>query len=199
MKILMLCIFIFSSFSLHADERKILIIGDSVTEGYGVPKTLAYPTLVEKELKKKDKRIKVVNAGSSGSTSASAFARLKWHLKVKPEILILALGGNDGLRGIQPEATKKNLKKAIELAKSQNVKVILAGMQMPFNYGPDYRKKFAAVYRELTKEHDLTLIPFLLKGVGGVKKLNLADGIHPNEKGHEIVAKNVLEILRKVL
>jgi acyl-CoA thioesterase-1 len=191
-------LFLFLSFTsfAQANIHKILIIGDSLTEGYGVAKKDAYPSLLEKILNQKENKFKVINAGSSGSTSASAFSRLRWHIKSKPQTLILALGANDGLRGIKPESTKKNLQRAITMAKDKGVTVILAGMQMPYNYGEDYRKKYAMVFKSLVKENKIAFIPFLLKDVGGRKELNLADGIHPNEKGHKIIAANVAKELK---
>ena len=141
----------------------------------------------------------MINAGSSGSTSASAFSRMRWHLKGKPKIVILALGANDGLRGTKVDATKANLGKAIDLALKANCTVYLAGMKLPMNYGEKYRKDFEAVFKALVKEKKIKEIPFLLKGVGGRPKLNLADGIHPNEKGHEIIAQTVYEVIKKDL
>jgi acyl-CoA thioesterase-1 len=190
---------------LEDSPVRILILGDSLTEGYGVSKKDAFPAILENLLNKNSskkanaKKFKVVAAGSSGSTSASAVKRLKWHLKAKPSLLILALGGNDGLRGLKPKATQDNLDKAIDFAKSKNIKVILAGMKIPTNYGKDYRKDFEKTYTELVKKHNLEFIPFLLKDVGGVKKLNLADGIHPNEEGHKIIAKTLYQKLKETL
>ncbi|OIQ20946.1 MAG: arylesterase [Bacteriovorax sp. MedPE-SWde] len=180
-------------------ETRLLIIGDSLTEGYGVAKKDSYPSLLETELKKKRSDIRVINAGSSGSTSAGAFSRLRWHLKSKPKILILALGANDGLRGISPTSTKENLQKAITLAKKNKIIIYLAGMKMPYNYGKDYQKRFENIFSELISFNKIKSIPFLLKDVGGRKHLNLADGIHPNEKGHSIIAKNVASIIEKDL
>ena len=182
---------------------KILIIGDSLTEGYGVKKSDAYPyqaeMLLKKQTKKQYKEIKIINAGSSGSTTASALSRLKWHIRSKPDILILALGGNDGLRGFKPEATRENLHKTILLAKNHKIKVILAGMKLPLNYGEPYRQQFEAVFTDLVKKHKIGFIPFLLEGVGGEKILNLPDGIHPNEKGHKIIAKTIVKFLKEFL
>lgn len=181
--------------------KRILILGDSLTEGYGVSKDEAFPALVEQKLNKNKnkKAFDLVAAGSSGSTSASALKRLKWHLKKPTDLLVIALGGNDGLRGIEPEATQANLDKAIVFAQSKNVKVVLAGMKIPMNYGADYRNKFEKTYTELSKKHKIKLIPFLLEGVGGVKSLNLPDGIHPNEKGHKIIAETVYKSLEGLL
>jgi len=203
--LLVFCLFNFL-FSAYASDSKdslsrILILGDSLTEGYGVSKKDAFPALLEELLNKKSekRRFKVVAAGSSGSTTASAFKRLKWHLKKKPKLLILALGGNDGLRGVKPKATKANLDKAITFAKSKNIKVLLAGMKIPTNYGEDYRKAYEKTFVDLAKKHDVSLVPFLLKNVGGVKELNLPDGIHPNEKGHIVVSKTLFKYVEDFL
>lgn len=177
-------------------DKRILIVGDSLTAGYGVSKEAAYPAQLEELLKKDHPDVKVIGAGSSGSTSASAISRLKWHLKAKPTHLILALGANDGLRGVKLESTKKNLSEAIDMAKDKKIKVYLAGMLLPTNYGEKYRSKFKSLFAELAKEKKVEFIPFLLKGVGGQPELNLADGIHPNEKGHKIVAKTVFDALK---
>lgn len=188
-----------NSIAKDSAPKKILILGDSLTEGYGVEKSKAFPAIFESLLKKNNLNYKVLAAGTSGSTSASALKRLKWHLKAKPEVLILALGGNDGLRGIEPKATKSNLSSAIALAKKKGLKVFLAGMKTPTNYGKEYRDKFEKTYTELSSEHEIYLIPFLLKGVATVKELNLADGIHPNEEGHKAVAKTLYENLNERL
>ncbi|MGK0290276.1 MAG: acyl-CoA thioesterase-1 [bacterium] len=179
---------------------KVLFLGDSLTEGYGVEKSQSYPSLVYQKLKERGyTHVKVINAGISGSTTASAPHRIRWYLRGKPNILILALGGNDGLRGISPESMKKNLTKTIKLAQSQGIKVVLAGMQIPPNYGPDYTKKFKKVFPDLAKQYSTSLIPFLLEGVAGDPNLNLPDGIHPNQKGHQILAKTVLKNLLPLL
>jgi acyl-CoA thioesterase-1 len=191
---------LFLSFTGSAkDKRKIVFIGDSLTEGYGVTKKYAFPSLVEAELKKIDPSYQVLNAGISGSTSASALSRVKWFVKVRPEVIILALGANDGLRGISPESTYDNLKKAIVHAQKKRIKVILGGMYVPKNYGPEYTKKFRNTFIKLKNELKLPFIPFMLEGVGGVPELNIEDGIHPNKKGHEIISKTVLKYLRPEL
>ena len=179
---------------------KIVILGDSLTEGYGVDKTEAFPYLVQQELQKKGfPGVEVINAGVSGSTSASAVSRLRWFLRVKPDILILALGGNDGLRGLSPQQMKNNLVETIELALKNKLTVILAGMQMPPNYGPEYTEAFKKVYPELAEHYQISLIPFLLEGVGGNPQMNQIDGIHPNEKGHQKIAQIVTHHLIPIL
>lgn len=181
-------------------EKTILFLGDSLTEGYGVPKKKSYPVLTQKELKEKyGTSVKILNGSISGSTTASASSRLKWFLKAKPDILFLALGANDGLRGVKVEESKKNLGKVIAMAKEKGLKVIIAGMMVPPNYGPDYGKKFKAMYPALAKEHNITLLPFILEGVAGEKKYNQEDGIHPNESGHEKMASLVAKFLHPLL
>lgn len=202
--ILFLLSLLISSNTATAESKealKILFLGDSLTEGYGVAKDEAYPRQAELLLQKKfpGRSIQAINAGSSGSTSASAKSRLQWHLKSKPNILLLALGANDGLRGFSVAATEKNLQETIQLAQDNSIKVIIAGMQLPTNYGEKYRKDFAKIFPTLAKKHHTILIPFLLEGVGGNPKLNLADGIHPNEAGHKIIAETVIPYISKAL
>jgi len=182
--------------SLLRADTTILMLGDSLTEGTGVKKNQAYPYLVEQKLKAKGlSLIKVINAGVSGSTSASALSRLKWHLRSTPDILLLALGANDGLRGLSTVQMKRNLAKTIELALSKGVRVVLAGMKMPPNYGVEYTREFEKVFYQLAKESDVVFIPFLLEGVAGDPKLNFPDGLHPNEQGHKIIAASVCKTL----
>ncbi len=172
-------------------KTRVVILGDSLTEGYGVAREQAYPALVQKSLTAAGKDVEIINGGSSGSTSASAPSRMKWYLKSKPQIVVLALGANDALRGFSLAGTEKNLGEAIDLAKKNGVKVLLAGIKVPTNFGKKYDDELDRIYASLSKKFSVPLLPFLLEGVGGVPKNNLADGIHPNEKGHEIVAKLV--------
>jgi acyl-CoA thioesterase-1 len=185
--------------SLLRAETTVLMLGDSLTEGTGLRKNQAYPYLVEQKLRAQGfSSIKVINAGVSGSTSASALSRLKWHLRSTPEILLLALGANDGLRGLSTVQMKRNLAKTIELALSKGVRVVLAGMKMPPNYGAEYTREFEKVFYQLAKEYDVVFIPFLLEGVAGDPKLNFPDGLHPNERGHQIIAELVYKTLVKL-
>jgi acyl-CoA thioesterase-1 len=178
----------------------ILCLGDSLTEGYGVEPEQAFPSLVEARLRANGHPgARVINAGISGSTSASAASRLRWQLRSQPDVLVLALGANDGLRGLDLAATRKNLDAAIALAQQAGVRVVLAGMKLPPNYGPAYTRDFEALYPELAKARGVALIPFLLEGVAARPELNLADGIHPNARGHERVAGNVLAVLQGLL
>lgn len=182
-----------------ATVTQLVALGDSLTEGYGIEKEKAYPALVEKKLLDKGYKIKIFNAGISGSTTASAPSRLKWLLKSKPNIIFIALGANDGLRGIAIETTKQNLKDAIQIAKKANIKVWLAGMKLPPNYGASYTSKFEATFQEIAKEEDIPLLPFLLEGVAGHAELNQPDGIHPNEKGHQKLADFLFSFFQQQL
>ena len=149
-------------------DTKILFLGDSITAGYGVDKPQCYPALIEKRLTQSGiTDIKLINAGISGSTSASALSRLKWYKRAKPDVLFLALGGNDGLRGLPIKQLKKNLSQTIQLALDDGIQVILAGMIMPPNYGQAYTNDFKNVFIQLAVEYPITFMPFLLKDVAG--------------------------------
>lgn len=184
-------------------QRKLVILGDSLTEGLGVSQSSAFPAIVQKKIDEKKLNWKVISAGSSGSTSASGPGRIKWIInpknKERPDLILVLLGSNDGLRGLKPEDTKKNLKRTIELAEKENIKVVLGQMQMPPNYGKDYTEKFAKIFSDISKENKIPLASFLLEGVAGDPKLNLPDGIHPNEKGHIKVAENIFRAMEPYL
>jgi acyl-CoA thioesterase-1 len=183
----------------RADERVVVCLGDSLTEGYGLAPEQSYPSLVERMLREHGHAVRVVNAGVSGSTSASAASRLRWQLRSKPDVVLIALGANDGLRGVDVAATRANLSAAIDLAKQSGARVLLAGMKMPPNYGAKYTAKFEAVFPALAKEHGVALLPFLLEGVAARPELNQPDGIHPNARGTEIVARTVFAALEPLL
>lgn len=179
----------------------LVIVGDSLTEGYGVTRDKSYPALLEKKLNAAggSKKWKVINAGISGSTSASGMSRLKWQMKSKPDVILIALGANDGLRGTKPEVTEKNIAEMIEATQKEKIPVILAAMQMPPNYGPGFTKRYAEIFPALAKKYKVPMIPFMLDKVAGDPKLNLADGIHPNEKGYEIVAETFYNSIKGIL
>ena len=179
---------------------RILILGDSLTEGYGVSAQQAFPSLLEKKLNDefssdKNSSYEIINAGISGSTSSGGVSRIEWLLKSKPDFLILALGGNDGLRGVPVEETKNNLEKIILAAKSKDIPTLLAGMKMPPNYGIEYTREFSKLFEDLANQEDVPLIPFLLEGVGGNPAMNLPDRIHPNPAGHQKIAQTVYQNL----
>ncbi|MCX6117899.1 MAG: arylesterase [Proteobacteria bacterium] len=179
----------------------ILCLGDSLTEGYGLKPEEAWPSLLEASLKKNIPSVKVINAGISGATTASGPSRIKWHLKTlekQPiDILILSLGANDALRGLDVKDSAKNLVTTIELAQEKKIKVFLTDIKAPPSLGAEFTKKFEAIYPQIAKTKKVTLIPFFLEGVAGNPKLNLPDGIHPNSEGQKIVHKNVENFLCK--
>jgi acyl-CoA thioesterase-1 len=180
--------------------HRVLILGDSLTEGYGVAKDDAFPSILQDELKNDGHpQTQIINAGISGSTSSSGPSRFKWSLRSKPDILVLALGGNDGLRGLKPDEMKKNLKAVIELAKQNGVRVLLLGMKAPPNLGRAYTHSFEKVFTELSKEEKVPLMPFMLDGIAGDPSLNQSDGIHPNEKGHKRLAHDIKKFLEPLL
>lgn len=182
--------------SVAFSETKVLFLGDSLTEGYGVKKENAYPQILENELKGK---IISINGGVSGSTTASGLSRLRWQLRAKPKVVVLALGANDGLRGVPVKTSKDNLQKIIDMALEKKLIVVLTGMFLPQNYGDEYRKNFEKMFLVLAKANDVIFMPFLLKDVARVKELNIDDGIHPNEEGHKLMAKNLKPFIEKAL
>jgi acyl-CoA thioesterase-1 len=175
-----------------------VILGDSLTAGLGLPSEASYPALVQERLNSQGMNYEVVNAGVSGDTSAGGLSRLDWALQGDVRILVVALGGNDGLRGLPADALKRNLAEIIERARARHIRVILAGMEAPPNYGRDYFVSFHKVYPALAEQYHVPLVPFLLQGVGGIADLNQADGIHPNAAGARILAENVWAVLKPV-
>lgn len=198
-KLIFFSLFLLSLSTFADSKKRILILGDSLTAGYGIAQKDAFPKQMEILLQKKHPNIEVINAGSSGSTTASGPGRMQWHLKAKPDILILALGANDGLRGLPVKDAQDNLQKVIDIAKQNGIKVIIAGMKIPMNYGEDYRQSFEKIFVDLASKNKIPSIPFLLKDVASIQDLNQADGIHPNEEGHKIMAKTVAEVVEKDL
>lgn len=182
-------------------KKVMLFFGNSLTAGYGVDPDDAFPYLIQKRLDSLSMPYRVINAGLSGETTAGGVNRIEWVLREPVEIMILELGGNDGLRGIDPEETKSNLQEIINIAQTKypDMKIIIAGMESPPNMGEQYTGAFRSVFQDLARENQLPLIPFLLAGVGGEPELNLDDGIHPNEQGHRLVADNVWGVLEPYL
>jgi len=181
-------------------ETTILLLGDSLTAGYGVQPQEAFPALLTSLLSASGYNdLKLINAGISGSTTASALSRLKWYQRVKPDILFLALGANDGLRGLSIAAMEAHLDETIKTALSSGMTIILAGMEIPPNYGTEYTQKFKKVFPALATKYSLVFMPFLLTDVAGLSQYNQVDGIHPNKAGHIIVAANVLPYIMNAL
>ena len=181
--------------------RAVLFLGDSITAGYGLDITQAYPALIQEKIDAKNWPFKVVNAGQSGDTTAGGLNRIDWLLRSRIDVLFLELGANDGLRGLPAENVQKNLQAIIDRVKTKypEVKIVIAGMKVPPNMGRSYSDQFQSIFVSLAKKNNAPLIPFILEGVGGVRDLNLPDGIHPTARGHEIVAANVWKALEPVL
>ncbi len=182
-------------------KKTILFYGNSLTAGYGVEPTQAFPALVGKKIDSVGLGYTVVNAGLSGETTAGGKSRIGWVLRKPVDVFVLELGGNDGLRGLPLSATRQNLQAIIDTvrAKSPQAQIVLAGMQIPPNMGTAYTKEFRELYKQLADKNKLVLIPFLLENVGGIPKLNQPDGIHPNVTGHRIVANTVWQVIQPIL
>ena len=180
-------------------DHLIVALGDSLTAGLGVGVEEAYPALLEARLRREGFDYRVVNAGVSGDTSAGGLRRLDWALKLKPQVLIVALGANDGLRGQPPAALRANLTQIVERARGAGARVLLAGMRVPPNYGDEYARAFAAVYASVARATGVPIAPFLLDGVAGDPRLNQADGIHPTAEGQRVIAEHLWPHLRPLL
>jgi acyl-CoA thioesterase-1 len=187
------------SLATKASRPRIVVLGDSLTAGLGLPQDRAYPALLQQRLNKQGLNFEVVNAGVSGGTSAGGLRRLDWALDGNVRVLIVALGGNDALRGLAAEQLKQNLATIVEQAQARGVTVILAGMEAPPNFGRAYAVAFHQVYPALAKQYHVALVPFLLTGVAGDERLNQNDGIHPTAEGARIVADNVWAVLQPIV
>jgi acyl-CoA thioesterase I len=182
-----------------APAATIVCLGDSLTAGHGVDEDQAFPAVLQRLAAADKLSWTVVNAGVSGDTSAGGLRRVAWLVKGKPDWVFIALGANDGLRGQPASATRENIVAMVERFRAAGVKVALGGMRLPTNYGEDYRTAFAAVFPQVAKEQTVPLLPFLLDGVGGVARLNQADGIHPTVEGQEMIARSVYTFLRPLV
>jgi acyl-CoA thioesterase-1 len=182
-----------------ADGAVIVALGDSLTAGLGVARDEAYPALLEARLRQAGYAYRVVNAGVSGDTSAGGLRRLDWVLRSRPEIVIVALGANDGLRGQPVEALRDNLTAVVARLREAGVRALLVGMRLPPNYGESYASEFAGAFRSVARATSVAFLPFLLAGVAGDPSLNQADGIHPNAAGHRVVAEHVWPALQPLL
>lgn len=176
-----------------------MALGDSLTAGYGLSESQAYPALLQKKIDAEGYKFDVVNAGVSGDTSAGGLRRLEWALEGNVKVLVVALGGNDGLRGLPVEEMKQNLTKIIGAARARGIAVVMAGIEAPPNYGQEYATAFRAAFRDVAREQRVIFIPFLLDNVAGLPQLNLGDGIHPNAEGAAIVSETVWQSLKPVL
>ena len=192
---------LFAGVLTAAETKTLVFFGDSLTAGYGVDPDEAYPALIQNKIEMAGLSWRVVNAGLSGETTAGGLRRLDWILRQKVDVFVIELGGNDGLRGIAPAVTRSNLKRMIARIRQQSpgVRVVIAGMLLPTNMGPEHTREFAAIFPETARESGAVLIPFLLDGVGGNPSLNLPDGIHPTAAGHKIIAETVWRTLQPLL
>jgi acyl-CoA thioesterase-1 len=170
----------------------IVAMGDSLTAGYNLSPEEAYPAILQKLLLKEGYPYRVINAGISGETSSGALSRVEWVLTTQPDIIILETGANDGLRGIDPKVTRNNMEKIVGFFQSKKVTVLLTGMRMTPNLGLKFTQEFNQIYKNIAQKYNLILMPFFLEDVGGEPKLNLPDGIHPNQEGYRIIARNLL-------
>ncbi|WP_235695916.1 arylesterase [Alkalidesulfovibrio alkalitolerans] len=174
-------------------------LGDSLTAGFGLRPGQAYPDVLERLLREEGYDVRVINAGVSGDTSAGGLSRLGWALREQPDAMIVALGANDGLRGLSTRLLESNLDAILSRLASEQIPVLLAGMKAPRNLGAGYADSFEAVYRRLAERRNVLFLPFLLEGVAADPSLNLADGIHPNARGAEVIAQNLLPLVRELL
>jgi acyl-CoA thioesterase-1 len=182
-------------------DKNVVFFGDSLSAGYGVESSQAFPALVEKKIEEAHLPYRVQNAGVSGDTSAGGLRRIDWLLQNKIDVLVLELGGNDGLRGLPIDAMKSNLRTIIAKVRARNpeAKIVVAGMQIPPNVGIDYAANFKRAFEDLAAETHATLIPFLLENVGGIRELNQPDMIHPTAAGHRVIADNIWRVLEPIL
>ncbi|MGI9379949.1 MAG: arylesterase [Methyloligellaceae bacterium] len=186
--------------SLKPDKPiRIVAYGDSLTAGYRLPQDQAFPVRLEKALRKRGYNVIVMNSGVSGDTAAAGLERLQWSLPQKLDAVILELGANDALRGLSPAVTKHALEEIIKQLKNRNAEVLIAGMQSPRGYGPEYAKAFASIFPTLAEKYGLIHYPFFLKGVALRPELNLSDGMHPNKKGVEVLVENILPSVENLI
>jgi acyl-CoA thioesterase-1 len=194
-------LFAVPGFSAETNRQTIVVLGDSIAAGYGVELSESFPSLLQARIDEKKLPYQIVNAGVSGDTTASGVRRMPWLMKREIDVLVIELGGNDGLRGITPTETESNLEKIIDLARGKypDVQIVIAGMQMPQNMGAKYTDAFQKIFPKVAREKKTALVPFLLEGVGGKAEMNQPDRIHPNPQGHKIVADNVWAVLEPLL
>ena len=181
------------------EKAVVLAFGDSLTAGYGVKDEESYPSKLQEKISSAGFPHKVVNAGVSGDTTAGGVRRIRWLMKHEPEIVILALGANDGLRGLSIDEMRKNLEIMITICREHNAQILLAGMKALPNYGEDYMREFETVFPELAEKHDLIFLPFLLEGVAGKRQYTQSDGLHPLASGYSIITDLVWERLEPML
>jgi acyl-CoA thioesterase-1 len=184
---------------VNAQPIKIVAFGDSLIAGFGLKANESFPAQLETALRKKGHNVEIVNAGVSGDTTSGGLSRLDWSVQDGTDAVIVVLGANDMLRGMEPEIARKNLEQIVSRLKARKIEVILGGMRAAPNLGADYAKKFDSIYADLAKEHDISLYPFFLDGVAGQRDLNLSDGIHPTPKGVSLVVERILPTVESLI
>jgi acyl-CoA thioesterase-1 len=202
LKVTFFIIFTFFSLNLNAqDQKNILFFGDSITAGYGLTEQQAFPAVIQQKIDSLGLDYNVINSGLSGETTAGGLRRIDWVLQQHVDIFVLELGGNDGLRGIDPQNSKENLQGIMDKVNERypDARILLTGMEAPPNMGQTYTSRFREIYAELNNENEVVFMPFILQGVAGDPDLNLPDGIHPTEEGHRVVADDLWEYLRPML
>ena len=182
-----------------AESAKILVFGDSLTSGFGLPPEESFPAKLETKLRDGGLDVRVVNAGVAGDTTAGGLARLDWAVADKPDLVILELGANDALRGIDPDTVRANLDKIIGKVQGAGAKLLLAGMRAPPNWGEEYQDKFDRIYPELARAHDVPLYPFFLDGIATMPKLNQPDGLHPNKQGVAVIIDRIAPVVSRLI
>jgi len=185
--------------SVPPDAPLVVFFGDSITAGIHLAEGDAYPALVQRRLYEQGVPFRVINAGNSGETSAGGLRRIDWLLKQKPDVVVVELGGNDGLRGLPVEGVRRNLEAILDKIGEAGAGALLLGMRIPTSYGPQYTEAFASVYDELAKKRGLAYVPFFMEEIAGKNEYFLEDLLHPNEEGHEILARKVAPALKSIL
>ena len=188
-----------SGAELRAERPKIVAFGDSLTAGFGVSTEESYPAQLQRKLDQIGYRYQVINAGVSGDTTAGGVRRIDWVLKSRPHLVIVELGANDGLRGLDLKETRSNLEQILQRLRAAGVTVVLAGMKLPPNYGAEYEGRFTALYGDLARRYDATYLPFFLEGVAAHPALNQTDGIHPTGEGYRLVVDHLMPVLEPLL
>ncbi len=194
-----LCLLAGQAPAASAASARVLMLGDSLTAGFGLPIAESLPSQLEAVLKGQGLDVVILNGGVSGDTTAGGLARLDWALADNPTYALVALGANDALRGLSPAKAYENLDKIIARLKEKNVKVMILGMLAPLNLGPDYREEFASIFPRLADKHDVPLYPFLLDGVALEPRLNQKDGIHPNAEGVKIIVGRLAPLVKQLI
>lgn len=196
-----IAIFAFATATAQAESspQRLMVFGDSLTAGYGLASEDSLPAQLQRALRERGHAVTVINAGVSGDTTSGGLSRLEWTLADDPQAVILALGANDGLRGINPGLTRDNLQQMLEIVQQRELPVLLLGMLAPPNLGRDYSEAFNAIYPDLAEEYSVLLYPFFLEDVVGEPQLNLEDGIHPNRQGVAVVVDNILPLVEQLL